>query len=370
MALSANRNIVRMADPDLRGLEVAAGEHIYRSGFVGIHPATGYAKPFEPGDLFIGVADNEADNSSGVAGDTAETTGKHGTCQVWIAGEFEHTRTRVGQADVGRAVYATDDGALATSGHPDAFVGRVVRKSAANTALIQIRRPGERPVESDTGSVEFVYDGEKMVTPTGATAGPTYSLGLELDSVLGLGVLNVAGGGIDLQVDAVAEVAQASIATPVMLDVSEGMTFEGRLHLPDIGNAAALDVDFGFANVWDDTVKADMDDGTLTKHVRFHMDGNSANILAESDDGTTDVAAVDTTLDNVTTAGAFKDFLIVVRKDGTAELYIDGARVLAATAFGVSATGTFAGFVNLEKTSDDLTAKVRIDRLRIAGVPA
>lgn len=367
MALTANRNVVRMADSDLRGLEVGASEHIYRSGFVGIHPATGYAKPFEPGDLFIGIADNEADNTSGVAGDTALTSGKQGTCQVWIAGEFEHTLTGVGQTDGGRAVYATDDDTLATSGHPDAFVGRVVRKTAANTALIQIKKPGERPVKSDTGSVEFVYDGELLITPTGVTAGPTFSGGLEADSVLGLGVLNVAGGGTDLELDAVAEVAQASMVTPVILDLTKGMTFEGRLHLPDIGDATNLDVDWGLANVIDDTVKADMDDGTLTKHVRFHMDGNSANILAESDDATTDVAAVDTTIDNDTAAAAFKDFLILVRTDGVAELYIDKVRVLSSTVFKAGTTGTFAGFVNVEKTSNDTKAKLRIARLRIAG---
>lgn len=55
-----------------------------------------------------------------------------------------------------------------------------------------------------------------------------------------------------------------------------------------------------------------------TDLVLFHMDGHVANILARSDDITNDVGPVDTTMDNDTTARAFKDFKIIVQPDGSA----------------------------------------------------
>ena len=97
------------------------------------------------------------------------------------------------------------------------------------------------------------------------------------------------------------------------------------------------------------------------------MDGASDNILAESDDNTTDVVAVDTTIDNDETADAFKESKVIVRPDGTCEFYIDQARVLASTVFKVRTTAVLGGIVNLEKTSNDTTAKLRLDRLRVAG---
>ena len=67
------------------------------------------------------------------------------------------------------------------------------------------------------------------------------------------------------------------------------------------------------------------------------------------------------------TAGSYKDFKIIVRPDGTAEFYVDGVRVLSSTSFAVRSTAVLGGIVNLEKTSNDTTAKVRVDRIRVAG---
>ena len=209
------------------------------------------------------------------------------------------------------------------------------------------------------------------MTVTGAAGSGTevHTSGWRVVSGLGLGVTNVAaaGGGIGLEHDAVAEVARASIETENVFLASKGVTFKGRLHLLDIGDDAALDAFWGLVDAITANTRASVDHGDATDIVGFHLDGNVANILAESDDGSTDVAPVDTTIDNVTTAGSYKTFQINVLTDGVCEIYIDGVRMLAGTVFKVATTAVLAATVNLEKTSNDTTAKVRIVELEAAG---
>src|SRR5947209_7224762 len=81
MSLSANRDLPRFVDQELRALKVKAAAHIYKGGFVGIDRASGYARPLTGGDLFAGVAYEEADNSSGSNGDIA--------CRVYTQGDFQ-----------------------------------------------------------------------------------------------------------------------------------------------------------------------------------------------------------------------------------------------------------------------------------------
>lgn len=360
-ALAANRQVNIFQDQELRELPVAAAVRIYKDSFVGIHPALGYAKPFEPCDCFAGIAYEEANNSSGAAGAIS--------VQVRTVGDFEHALTGVAQADEGKSVFATDDGTLALAGHYDGYVGKVLAKLSTNVALVRLKSAGEKPTPVCPCKIaETDFTG--VLPPTGAVAGPTYFGPFQLDSALGLGVLN--GTGIDpyaqLEFDAVAEIASAAISTKIAFDSSKGMKFEADIHMTNIGDNVALDVDFGFVNVYDGTVRANIDDASLTRHALFHMDGASSSILLQSDDDSTDVAPVDTTLDNVTTAGAYKNFILIVRPTGLVEGYIDGVRVLSGTVFGIGSTAAaFAAIVNVEKTSDDTVAILRCSKLRVTG---
>jgi|GEM_PF-661423 len=360
-ALSANAEVDRYVDQELRSYPVGASVHVYKGALVGIDPA-GYLKAFVPGDLFVGVAYEEADNSSGSAGDI--------NCRVFVVGDFSYTLTGVTVKDVGKAVFATADDAIALSGHPDAFVGRVVVREASNTATIRLRAFGERPSETDTGSYEMVNDFTGVFIATGADGasdGPQYSNGFKHASALGLGVHQISGedGGAQLDFDAVAEVASATIHTGDVFPVDKGITLEARLYLSGIGDDAALDVDWGLGTLLTANSIASIDHADMVNLACFHMDGSSANINAQSDDDTTDVAPVDTTIDNAT--DAFKDFKIVVRPTGAVEFWIDGARVLSGTTFAVAATAALCGFINLEKTSNDTTAVMTVDRIRVAG---
>ena len=360
MVLSANAEIERLPDRELREYPVGAAVHVYKTALVGIDPA-GYVKAFEPGDLFVGIAYEAKDNSAGAAGAL--------NVRVFVETDFLFTLTGVVEADKGKAVFATADDAIALTGHPDAYVGRVLGKHATNKAVIRMKQPGEKPLPSDTGCIEIVSDFAEPVTPTGAAGGgtETFSNGLRLVSALGLGVKNISGanGGAQLEFDAIAEIAQASIECPEIFTASGGVTFESRMHLSDIGDDTALDVDWGLATVIDGTTRADLDDATVTDLALFHMDGADANVYAQSDDNTTDVAPTDTGVNNA--LDAYKLFKIIVRPAGTVEFWIDGVRMLSTTAFAVRAAAVLGALINIEKTANDTLAVVKIDRIRVAG---
>lgn len=359
-ALSGNALIEREVNTESKVFPVAAGEHIYRGALVGRDPA-GFLKSFVPGDRFVGVAYEECDNSSGDAGAAY--------CRVFVEGDFQFTLTGAALADLGKPAYATADDALALTGHADAYVGRIVSRPAANTVVFRLKAPGE-VAPNGQGSIVLELTGQEAFAATGATAGDECVNGFELESILGLGVTmnDAEGGGIKLAFDNTAEVALNSIRTPNdCLPVDKGITFEAELVVSDKGDDAALDIDFGLGTALTTNSEANIDHTDMVNLACFHLDGNSDNILAQSDDNTTDVAPVDTEVDNDSTTDVPKKFQIIVRPTGAVEFWIDGARVLPSTTFAVSAAAVLAAFVNMEKTSNDTTAEIILYKLRVAG---
>lgn len=116
-ALAANRNLqlVCRGTPEITEYQVAAGVHIYKGAIVGL-TGLGYARPCRsctaglttvmiPFDKAVGIAVEEADNSSGAAGAIR--------VQVYPGGTFiRHPLASVAIGDVGCQVYVTDDGTL------------------------------------------------------------------------------------------------------------------------------------------------------------------------------------------------------------------------------------------------------------------
>lgn len=181
------------------------------------------------------------------------------------------------------------------------------------------------------------------------------------EATLGLGVSAVAVGGsvVKLAFDAVAEVAQAALLSDGSVAVADGPILEGKVAIFDIGDAAALDISIGLANA---SHASDAD--SITESFFLHFDGNSLNILAESDDGTTEVAATDTTVDAVD--DTYFEVWMDCRDLTDCKLYLDGVRVLSGSTFKLNAaTGPLKALMHIEKTSDDTTADVRAEWLRI-----
>lgn len=134
---------------------------------------------------------------------------------------------------------------------------------------------------------------------------------------------------------------------------------EAQFTIVDDGDDAAVDFNIGVAN---GTHASDAD--SIPESVFIHTDGNVVNILAESDDGTTEVAATDTTIDY--TLGTPVHVVLDGRDPSDVQIYINGALVLSGTTFDVSAaTGPLKLLAHLEKSSNDSPGEYYIDALRV-----
>lgn len=367
-AATANVNLNRYADMEIKLYPVGAALHIYRDTNVGVDPA-GYLKPFVPGDVFVGVAYEEKDNSAGAAGALS--------CRVRMDGDFDLAITSVALTDIGSPVFCTDDQTYGLSGHPDAFFGYIIHYTSSGIATVRMRRTGVLPPVG-IGNVLVDVDFAKLLHGEVITAGnEMYVNGLRLDSI-GAGITTGAGIAPDpangeeyMLLDNDSEAQNLSIETARCFNVAKGVTFECEGRLKTAGGAATDDVTIGLLGgiAITDAIRADCDVATAgIKTAKLHLNANANDIFAASDDDVSPVAAADTTIDNSLTVN--KKFKIIVRPTGVVEFWINGARVLSSTAFSVSATGLLAGILNIEKSTGAGVPELRWKRLRVAGAVA
>lgn len=203
------------------------------------------------------------------------------------------------------------------------------------------------------GASGFVY------VKLGATRHDIIELGktpfTELES-LGLGVVATTDGvTFDAEFDAVAEAAYAGMLSDDAIDVDDGPIFEGWVASKEVGDNAALDRDWGFISAAPTT-----DVEAIAAFIAFHMD-NDLNIDAHSDDGTTDIAVTDTTVDAVDDTYAFYQICLVDK--AAPIMLINGVQITAPTTLTLTAfTGDLFVFFHMEKTNDDTVGKVGIRR--------
>jgi hypothetical protein len=141
--------------------------------------------------------------------------------------------------------------------------------------------------------------------------------------------------------------------------VTSNWIVEGGFNVIDDGDATAIDFNIGVAN---GTHATDAD--SITESCFLHLDGNTLDLFAESDDGGTEVAATDTTV-NIALATPVH-FVIDGRNPADVQIYVNGVLMLGSTTFVLTAaTGPLKLLAHLEKTSDDTTADYRINYLRV-----
>ena len=134
---------------------------------------------------------------------------------------------------------------------------------------------------------------------------------------------------------------------------------DGIVNVLTNGDAAAVDFNIGVANGTNAT-----DADSITESCFIHTNGNDLNLYAESDDGTTEVAATDTTVDFV--VGTPFHFMMDGRNTADIQIYINGVLVLPSSVFKLdAATGPLRLLAHLEKTSDDSPGTYSIDSLRV-----
>ena len=129
MALTANRDLDHYIDQELRSLRVAADVHIHKGALLGV-TAGGYARPLVAGDLFAGIAYEEMDNTGGPDGDVS--------VRLYTLGDFGHALSGATVANVGDAVYASDDATLTFTSTNNSFVGHAIDVPVSGEIILRL----------------------------------------------------------------------------------------------------------------------------------------------------------------------------------------------------------------------------------------
>ena len=369
---------------DLLTYKCGASVVIYKGGFVG-HDMGGYAKPLVPPDDFLGIAYESV---------TASATAGASTVRVFHGGVFDFTLTGVTQIDVGKPVFATNDGTISLTGHPDCFVGRIIGVQATGIAKILLRKPFEKIA---TGEVDGVYDmnwsGAKCISsPTvlaiidaseglavgdgwtshlvGATGSPTLSY-------------NVTLGETIFTPAVAAEVGNVGIRTPHCFNITKGIKFDliGRLGVVGV-STTHLDFGIGALSTTGMSITQFVDPyGVQTagyKRAAVRITSTTPATVASAYSGVAaEVAASYTIAPMVNSLTLNQRYVLIARPAGTFEIW--GGSVVAGSCTMAKptteptwattiTTGIFCGFFNVAKVSADATQTLAyVKNLRVSG---
>lgn len=138
---------------------------------------------------------------------------------------------------------------------------------------------------------------------------------------------------------------------------------EGAFRVVSDGAGTAVDANLGIASA---THATDAD--SIAEHLFVHLDANNTNINIQSKDGTTTVAATDTTTD-YTEGSALStrvEFWFDLRDPADIQCYINGALVLGSSTFRLdNAVGPLFLLAHVEKTASTDTYELALDWLRV-----
>ena len=230
-------------------------------------------------------------------------------------------------------------------GDRDFYVGRFAEDAAsADTTCVVTQNIDPRY------DIELSRDGfSSVIAGTAAAGGFGYPVNLGGALVFELTATSEAQKVDALSVDTFAKGAKAFV--------------EGAFRVISDGAGTAVDVSMGVANA---THATDAD--SITESVFIHLDANNTNINAESDDGTTEVVATDTTTDYVEGSALANrvEFWMDFSDPADVQIYVNGSLILPSTVFNINAAvGPLALLVHVEKTSSTDTYKLAIDWLRV-----
>lgn len=263
------------------------------------------------------------------------------------------------------AVYGAAAGKISAT-PTSLYIGVALEAATADGDYVEVLRLPS-PVTDAMGGIDETYDfvGDYPAAATALTGNDWTKV-----ETNGLGAISSdeANGVLKFSFDAVVEAATAALyMVNSPLDITKNPVVEFTLGIFDIGDDAALDINFGLAN---DTHATDAD--AITDSIFFHLDGNDLSLKLECDDGTNETAATDTLVDLVD--NTYYEFKIDAADLADVKFYYRAVgaaawtRLLASTTFSVAAsTAIVTPIVHVEKTSNDTTADVRLDRVRIRG---
>jgi hypothetical protein len=225
----------------------------------------------------------------------------------------------------------------------DFYVGRAVGNSSSNTVRVELN-VDPKP------DIDLLKD-PCLIVPVGTQA------------VGAFGYPKMLGGAAFLELTATNEAQKIDMLSVDGFAKGANAIVTITFRVPSDGAGTVVDVNLGIAN---GTHATDAD--SITESVFFHLDANNTNINAESDDGTTEVAATDTTTDYTEGSAVAnrKELWIDMRDPADVQLYVDGVNVLPATTFNVDAsTGPWFLLFHMEKTSSTDTYQIVLDRFDV-----
>lgn len=226
----------------------------------------------------------------------------------------------------------------------DFYVGTAVGDASSAATTMKVNLNNQQVVEID------ILEDRALVVPVGTIAAG------------GFGYPKSFGGALGIELTATNEAQKADLLSAARRAVASNPIVEAIVTLAANGSTNAVDISVGLAN---GTHATDAD--AIPEHVLFHVDGGDLSILAQSKDGTTTVAATDTTVDLTagTAEGNKVELWIDARDPSDVQLYVDGVNVLPATVFSLAAaTGPLGLLVHIEKTSSTATAgPLLVDRM-------
>lgn len=261
-------------------------------------------------------------------------------------GQFTLTKTSgVVLLDGGRAYWDYSAAAVTFEkvNDRDFYLGRIVGDAASGDTACVVNLNIDPPYDIDSRRDAF------LSVPTGTQA------------VGGFGYPKGLGGARLIELTATNEAQCIDFLSVDKFDKDANAIVEAVIRVPTNGSGAAVDFNIGIAN---GTHATDFD--SVTEYVAFHIDGGAVDILAQSKDGTTTVAATDTTKDiSAGSAVANRvELWIDARDTSNVKLYVDGVRVLSGSTFKINAaTGPFGLIAHLEKTTGTTVGTFVIDSL-------
>jgi len=168
------------------------------------------------------------------------------------------------------------------------------------------------------------------------------------------GTVAELGDGARLALTTAGSAQHAWLVSDAVVDIDEGLIFEAWVDVVDNGDNAVLDMDWGLA---DDAGTADFD--ALSEFIAFHLDGDTLDLDAHSDDGTTDIAPVDTTANVVEDAWTF--YQIDLRDKTAPKLYVNGVLVTSTAIVMDDYAGNLRAIAAIEKSgTDDTPGEIRV----------
>lgn len=275
---------------------------------------------------------------------TAATSGDRS--QFKTSGQYAFTKAAGFVAlDGGRAYWDHSANAVTWRKQSDrdfylgTFVGDAT--SAATECVVNLNR-------KPRADIDLAKDGfQSVLVGTPAAGGFGYPVNL--------------GGSLIFELTATSEAQKVDALSVDGFATGANAIVEAVVRVLSDGGAGSQDVSIGVASA---THASDAD--SIAASVFVHLNGGDTNIYAESDDGTTEVAATDTTIDYTEGSDLASRFEVWLdfRDPADVQVYVNGSNVLPSSVFNVNAhAGTWFLLVHVEKASGTDVYKLAIDRL-------